>query len=68
MGTCKPRFGVDFIPTARGMLTDDIRRDLKAMADFEFKQHPTIEIAPERLEILSAMVRQQVKKLLCSSK
>ena len=64
MSTCKPRIGVDFLSTARGMLTEDIRRDLRAMMDFEFTQHPTIRMESKRLSALSSLVRQQIKVLL----
>ena len=40
IGTCAPRFGTDFISTARGMLADDIRQDVEALRDFSFEQHP----------------------------
>lgn len=67
IGTCKPRLGVDFLSTARGMLTDDIRRDLKAMRDFEFVQHPTVKAESKRLAILSSLVRHQIQLLLDES-
>ena len=55
IGTCTPRFGTDFISTARGMLTDNIRQDLEPLCDFSFGQHPNA---------LSTIVREQVKRIL----
>lgn len=64
IGTCAPRFGADFILTARGMLTDDIRHDVEALRDFSFEQHPNIKAEEARLEALSTIVREQVKRIL----
>jgi len=64
IGTCSPRFGTDFIATARGMLTDAIRRDVKELVDFRFSQHPRISANEERLQRLSAIVREQVRRML----
>lgn len=64
IGTCTPRFGSDFIATARGMLTDEIHQDLKNLQDFAFMQHPQISAEQERLELLSAIVRYQIQKIL----
>jgi len=64
IGTCRPRFGTDFIITARGLLTDDIRRDLLQLKEFSFTGHPRISIEKERLERLSALVRYQVERIL----
>ncbi|UYJ29692.1 MAG: hypothetical protein OGM11_04070 [Clostridiaceae bacterium] len=33
---CRPRIGVDFIKTAKGMLTDEIRQELKNLDGFRF--------------------------------
>ena len=64
IGTCTPRFGTDFISTARGMLTDDIRHDLEPLCDFSFEQHPKIKAEEARLDALSTIVREQVKRIL----
>lgn len=64
IGTCAPRFGTDFVATARGMLTDAIRQDVEALADFRFAQHPRISASEERLERLSAIVQEQVRRVL----
>ena len=62
ISTCAPRFGTDFISTARGMLTDDIRHDVEALRDFSFEQHPNIKAEEARLEALSTIVREQVNR------
>ena len=64
IGTCAPRFGIDFISTARGMLTGDIRQDVEALRGFSFEQHPRIKAEEARIEALSAIVREQVKRIL----
>ena len=61
---CRPRLGVDFVKTARGLLTDAIRRDLEALRDFSFADHPTIHIPEERRDRLGAIVRGQVRRIL----
>ena len=61
---CHPRLGRDFLLTARGLLTDDIRRDLERLTDFEFQQHPVIHAEQERLDALGGIVRAQVKAIL----
>ena len=61
---CKPRLGKDFILTARNLLTDDIRSDLRRMTDFCFTQHPAMTAEQDRLDALSAIVREQAKKIL----
>ncbi len=64
IGTCSPRFGTDFVATARGMLTDAIRRDVRDLTDFSFMQHPRISASEERLQRLSAIVQEQVRRVL----
>jgi len=64
IGTCSPRFGSDFVATARGMLTDAIRRDIQELSDFTFSQHPHISASEGRLQLLSAIVREQVRRIL----
>lgn len=61
---CRPRLGRDFLLTAHGLLTDDIRRDLKRLEGFEFQQHPAIHTEQERLDALSSIVRTQIKSIL----
>lgn len=61
---CTPKLGRDFIVTAKGLLTDDIRRDLKRLNDFCFRQHPQIRASRQRLDALSSIVRNQAKKIL----
>lgn len=61
---CRPRLGRDFLLTARGLLTDDIRGDLKHLRDFTFQQHPLIHAEQERLDFLSKIVQGQIQKIL----
>ena len=61
---CKPRLGQDFIRNARGLLTDDIRRDLAELKDFTFRQHPHIHAEQERLDALSRIVQNQIGLIL----
>ena len=59
-----PKLGRDFILTARGLLTDDIRGDLKNLDDFCFRQHPQIKASQQRLDALGSIVRNQTKRIL----
>ena len=61
---CRQRIGVDFIRTAKGMLTDEIRQKLKNLDGFRFVQHPTIELPKGRLEALSDVVERQRRAIL----
>lgn len=61
---CKPRLGRDFIVTAKGLLTDDIRRDLKSLRGFEFRQHPAIHAEQARLDALSKIVQERIRLIL----
>lgn len=61
---CKPRLGADFILTAKGLLTDEIRSDLVNMGGFEFQQHPRIQVEGNRLEMLSSIVERQRRAIL----
>lgn len=63
-GKCRPRIGADFIATAKGLLTDSIRQDLKNLEGFRFAQHSDIAIRQERLDLLSDFVNTQIKKIL----
>ena len=64
VGKCRPRIGVDFIKMAKGMLTDEIRQELKNLDGFRFVPHPTIELPKGRLEALSDVVEGQRLKIL----
>lgn len=64
VGKCRPRIGVDFIKTAKGMLTDEIRQELKNLDGFRFAPHPTIELPQRRLEALNAVVERQRRAIL----
>lgn len=61
---CKPRLGQDFLRNARGLLTEEIRRDLTELKDFNFRQHPSIHAEQIRLDALSKIVREQVRLIL----
>ena len=61
---CRPKLGRDFIITARGLMTDEIRSDLEALKDFRFANHPKFPISEKRLELLSTIVQQQVDLIL----
>ena len=63
-GKCKPRIGTDFILTAKGLMTDDIRQDLRNLSGFRFAQHESISIEQERLDLLSDFVDRQIQTLL----
>ena len=57
---CRPKLGRDFILTARGLLTEEIRADLEKLRDFRFTNHPRLPISEKRLDLLSALVRHQI--------
>ena len=61
---CAPRLGSDFIATARGLLTDVIRSDLKNLKGFRFEAHPSILLEAERLDRLNTIVQFQLDKIL----
>lgn len=61
---CRPKLGRDFLLTARGLLTEEIRADLEALRQFQFADHPTISISERRLELLSAIVQRQISLIL----
>ena len=42
LGKCKPKLGRDFLITARGLMTPEIRGDLKNLIGFQFHQHDRI--------------------------
>ena len=61
---CRPKLGRDFIITARGLLTDEIRADLEKLRNFQFKNHSEIPISENRLELLSSLVQRQISLVL----
>lgn len=60
----RPRIGSSFMGTAKGMLTDEIRSDLNNLIGFRFQEHPKIKVEQERLDLLNAVVNQQIMTLL----
>lgn len=60
----RPAIGSDFISTARGLLTDELRQELKNISGFKFIQHPTISVEQERLDLLSGIVNRQIRSIL----
>lgn len=61
---CRPRLGKDFLLTARGLLTEEIRKDLNQLQAFTFQQHPTIRADQGRLDALSGIIQGQIQKIL----
>ena len=61
---CSPRLGVDFVATAKGLMTDAIRNDLKNLRTFCFEQHPSIPAPQERLDRLTEIVQRQLREIL----
>ena len=61
---CRPKLGRDFLITARGLMTDEIRADLEKLRAFQFENHPSIPISESRLELLSALVQRQIRLIL----
>lgn len=61
---CRPILGKDFLITARGLLTAEIRSDLKNLRGFQFRQHEQITVPQERLYALSAIVNRQIQAIL----
>ncbi len=61
---CRPKLGRDFIITARGLLTDEIRADLEKLKSFQFANHPRIPMSEKRLELLSDIVQRQIGLIL----
>ena len=61
---CRPKLGRDFIITARGLLTDEIRADLEKLKGFQFANHPRIPMSEKRLDLLSAIVQRQIGLIL----
>lgn len=61
---CRPRLGRDFILTAKGLMTDEIRSDLKRLSGFVFRQHPAIGAEQGRLDALSKIVQSRIENIL----
>jgi hypothetical protein len=61
---CSPRIGADFLSTARGLLTEELRQELAAIQGFRFQQHPHIHADDFRLEQLSKVVNRQISEIL----
>ena len=61
---CRPRLGKDFIVTARGLITAEIKQDLRNLAGFQFRPHPDIAISKERIGALSQIVNHQIHAIL----
>ena len=61
---CRPKLGRDFVITARGLLTEEIRGDLEGLRGFRFRNHPRLPISPRRLELLGDLVQSQLKRIL----
>ena len=56
--------GKDFLVTARGLLTPQIRSDLKNHQGFQFTQRSRITAPQERLDALSEIVKNQIDAIL----
>ena len=61
---CRPAFGADFISTARGVMTDEIRNDLINMKGFRLKQHESIRADQQRLDLLSDLICGQIGRIV----
>lgn len=61
---CKPMLGKDFLVTARGLLTPEIRSDLTNLHGFQFNQHAHITAPQERLDALSRIVNRQIEAII----
>lgn len=61
---CASRLGPDFISTAKSLLTDDIRADLKNLLGFSFVQHPEFQLSDTRVNRLNEIVRTQIQQIL----
>ena len=61
---CRPKLGRDFVITARGLMTDEIRAELEKLTDFQFENHPKISISERRLDLLSTIVQHRIKQIL----
>ena len=61
---CRPRLGTDFILNVQGLLTPEIRDDLKSLVGFHFQQHNRISASECRLERLSQLVNAQIHRII----
>lgn len=61
---CKPRIGRDFVLTARGLLTPELRAELKNLEGFRFAEHSTIELPRKRLALLGELVNRRIGEIL----
>lgn len=61
---CKPRLGRDFVKNAQGLLTSELRVELKNLQGFRFQQHSEIEVPQNRLDLLSDLVNRQIHAIL----
>lgn len=61
---CRPKLGRDFLITARGLMTDEIRADLEQLRDFHFENHPRIPIRESRLDLLTSLVQRRIGLIL----
>ena len=64
IGTCTPRFGAGFLPTARGLLTDRLRQELETLRGFSFTQHPRLKAEQARLDVLSEIINLRIEQIL----
>lgn len=61
---CQSRLGLDFVSTARSLLTDDIRSDLKKLLGLSFVQHPEFRLLDTRVNRLNEIIHVQIKQIL----
>ncbi len=61
---CRTKIGRDFIITARGLMTEEIRADLEKLRDFGFVNHPKLPISENRLTLLEDLVHRQLERIL----
>lgn len=61
---CAFRLGPDFVSTAKSLLMDDIRADLKNLLGFSFVQHPEFRLPDTRVNRLNKIVRTQIQQIL----
>lgn len=61
---CASRLGPDFVSTAKSLLADDIRSDLKNLLGFSFDQHPEFRLPDTRVNQLNKIVRTQIQQIL----
>ena len=64
IGRCTSKLGRDFLTNARGLLTDEIRTDLKNLDGFRFSQHPEISASQPRLDALSDIVQSRIHTII----